>query len=174
MKRLLTILAILLIAGLSGIAARGLAGVGQEPAPASQEPPAKQEAPPKEVPHIMLAGVKIPLEEAERKNPVKPTGESIEAGKRFYKTQCAMCHGDNGDGKGELAVELKMDLRDWTDPASLKDFSDGALFYVLTKGNEKMPGQEGRMKAPQQWNVVNFIRSVAKKETVKAEEKKPQ
>jgi mono/diheme cytochrome c family protein len=168
MKKFLTILTILLIAGLSGIAMRGIAG--QEPTPATQDAP-----PPKaDVPHITLGGVKVPGEEAGRKNPVKPTEESIESGKRFYKTQCAMCHGDNGDGKGELGVELKMDLRDWTDPATLKTVSDGALFYILTKGNEKMPGQEGRMKAEQQWNVVNFIRSVAKKETAKAEEKKPQ
>ena len=167
MKKLLIILTILLIAGLFGVASRGSAGIGQEPA--------KQEAPPPkgDVPHVTLGGMKIPVEDAERKNPVKPTEESIQAGKRFFKTQCAMCHGETGDGKGDLAVDMKLDLRDWSDPASLKPFTDGALFYVMNKGNEKMPGQEGRMKAEQQWNVVNFIRSLAKKETAKAEEKKP-
>ena len=166
MKKLLAILTVLLIAGLFGVASRGSAGIGQEPA--------KQEAPPPkaDAPHVTLGGMKIPVEETERKNPVKPTEESIASGKRFYMTQCAMCHGENGDGKGDLAVEIKLDLRDWTDPASLKNFPDGALFYVMTKGNEKMPGQEGRMKAEQQWNVVNFIRSVAKKEAAKPEEKK--
>lgn len=167
MKKVLAILTVLLIAGLFGIAPRGRAGAGQEPA--------TQEAPPpkKDVPHVTVGNMKIPVEDVERKNPVKPTEESIEAGKRFFKSQCAMCHNENGDGKGDLAVELKMDLRDWTDPANLKTFTDGALFYVMTKGNEKMPGQEGRMKAEQQWNVVNFIRSLAKKEAAKAEEKKP-
>jgi mono/diheme cytochrome c family protein len=167
MKKLLAILIILLIAGLFGVVSRGAVGAGQEPA--------KQEAPPPkaEIPHIVLGSMKVPAEEAERKNPVKPTEESIEAGGRFFKTQCAMCHGEKGDGKGDLAEEMKLKLRDWTDPVSVKEFTDGALFYVITKGNEKMPGQEGRMKAEQQWNVVNFIRSVAKKEAPKAEEKKP-
>ena len=167
MKKLLTILTVLLIEGLFGISSRGSAGIGQEPA--------KQEAPPPkgEAPHVVLGGMKIPVEETERKNTVKPTEESIAAGKRFYMTQCSMCHGEAGDGKGELAVDMKLDLRDWSDPASLKAFTDGALFYVMTKGNEKMPGQEGRMKAEQQWNVVNFIRSLAKKEAPKSEEKKP-
>jgi len=165
MKKLLTILTILLIAGLCGIAPRGFAG--QEPASQEASPPKK------DAPHITLCDMKIPVEEAERKNPVKPTEESIGAGKRFFKTQCAMCHGEAGDGKGDLAVDMRLNLRDWSDPASLKGVTDGMLFYVLTKGNEKMPGQEGRMKAEQQWNVVNFIRSLAKKEAPKAEEKKP-
>jgi len=165
MKKLLIALTVLLIAGLSGIASRGTGG--QEPASQEASPPKK------DVPHITLGDMKIPVEAAERKNPVKPTEDSIGAGKRFYKTQCAMCHGEAGDGKGDLAVDMKLTLRDWTDAASLKEVSDGALFYVLTKGNEKMPGQEGRMKAEQQWNVVNFIRSLAKKEAPKAEEKKP-
>jgi mono/diheme cytochrome c family protein len=106
---------------------------------------------------------KIPPAEAKRPNPVKPTPASIASGKHTYTTQCAMCHGANGDGKGDLAADMKLNLRDYRDPDSLKDMTDGELFYILTKGKGDMPGEEDRMKPEQLWNLVNFIRSLAKK-----------
>ena len=35
-------------------------------------------------------------------NPVKPTAESLAQGKKYYGYDCAMCHGQNGNGKGEV------------------------------------------------------------------------
>ncbi len=105
----------------------------------------------------------VPPEEAKRENPVKPTEASISDGKKLYGYQCAMCHGENGDGKTELAESMKLTMKDYTNRDTLKDFTDGALFYVLEKGKNNMPGQEGRMSATQKWNLVNFIRSLSKK-----------
>ena len=151
MKRVWAVLCVLLLAGAFGVWSFALR--------AQEKQPAKKEAP-----HVVPTEFKIPGEEAKRENPVKPTDESIATGKRLFTTQCAMCHGAEGDGKGELAGELKLTLHDWRDPATLKDLSDGALFYILSKGKDKMPGQEGRMKTDQQWNIINYIRSLAKKE----------
>ncbi len=113
----------------------------------------------------------IPPEAAKRANPMKPTEASLAVGRRAYKTQCAMCHGAKGDGKGELAEVMQLQLKNWNDPAALKDFTDGELFFILNKGKGKMPAQEGRMKPAQQWHLVNFIRSLPKKE--RAEKSKP-
>jgi hypothetical protein len=30
-----------------------------------------------------------------------------------WRHHCAMCHGDEGDGKGDLAVQMKLELKDW-------------------------------------------------------------
>jgi mono/diheme cytochrome c family protein len=109
------------------------------------------------------AEFKIPPEEAKRANPVKPTAASIASGKHAFATQCAMCHGANGDGKGDLAADMKLTLRDYRDPDSLKDMTDGELFYILTKGKGDMPGEEDRMKPEQRWDLINYIRSLAKK-----------
>ncbi|HVP54328.1 MAG TPA: hypothetical protein VMU45_04970, partial [Candidatus Eisenbacteria bacterium] len=35
-------------------------------------------------------------------NPVKPTPESLAQGKKYYGYDCAMCHGDTGNGKGDV------------------------------------------------------------------------
>lgn len=115
------------------------------------------------VPAPAPAQLVIPPEEAKRENPVKPTEASIAEGKKLYGYQCAMCHGEKGDGKSELAESMKLTLKDYTSPEALKDFTDGALFYILEKGKNHMPGQEGRMSAHQKWNLVNFIRSLSKK-----------
>jgi mono/diheme cytochrome c family protein len=125
----------------------------------SQGTQEKKESVPAQAP----ANLVIPLEEVKRENPVKPTEASIADGKKLYGYQCAMCHGEKGDGKTELVESMKLTMKDYTDPAALKDFTDGTLGYILEKGKGKMPGQEGRMSAQQKWNLVNFIRSLSKK-----------
>ena len=48
------------------------------------------------------AEYKIPPEAANRSNPVKPSPESLARGKKIYSYDCAVCHGKNGDGKGDI------------------------------------------------------------------------
>jgi mono/diheme cytochrome c family protein len=108
------------------------------------------------------AKFKVPAEEASRKNPVASTAGSIADGKKFYGFDCAACHGNDGDGKGDLVESMKLKLRDWRDPAALKDFTDGDVFYIINKGTGQMAGEEGRMKPEQVWGMVNYIRSLAK------------
>jgi mono/diheme cytochrome c family protein len=134
----------------------------------SREKQEKKEPPP-QVP----AELKIPPEDASRANPVKPTESSVAEGKKIFATQCVMCHGESGDGKGDLVEPLKLKLKDWREPESLKGYTDGALFYVLTKGYGQMPGQEGRMKNQQEWHLINYIRSLAPKEPPAKKEEKP-
>jgi mono/diheme cytochrome c family protein len=96
-------------------------------------------------------------------NPAKATPVSIAAGKKAYTTDCAMCHGAVGAGDGDLAADMKLKLKDYRDPESLKGLTDGEIFTIIDKGKGQMSGEEGRMKPPQIWNVVNYVRSLAKK-----------
>jgi mono/diheme cytochrome c family protein len=95
-------------------------------------------------------------------NPVKPTPSSIAAGKKVYASDCAMCHGKEGAGDGDLAADMHLKLRDYRDPASLKEMTDAAIFSTIDKGKGQMMGEEGRMKPDQIWDVVNYVRSLAK------------
>lgn len=104
----------------------------------------------------------IPAEAVRKVNPVKPTAESIARGKRLYGYDCAMCHGKDGDGKGEVAEEEKLKIGDLRDPASLKERTDGELFYVMKNGKGQMP-PENRGKEDALWDLVNYIRSFASK-----------
>jgi len=100
---------------------------------------------------------------AKQVNPVKPTPYSLALGKKAYTSDCAMCHGKEGAGGGELAVTMNLKLRDYRDPASLKDMADGEIYSIIANGKGQMTGEVGRMKPGQIWNVVNYIRSLAKK-----------
>jgi mono/diheme cytochrome c family protein len=112
-----------------------------------------------------VAEFKIPPEAVKQVNPVKPTLESLARGKRMYGFDCAMCHGKSGDGKGDVAADMHLNLRDYRDAASLKDITDGELSYIITKGKGDMTGEEGRVKPEEVWNIVNYLRSLAQKET---------
>jgi mono/diheme cytochrome c family protein len=105
----------------------------------------------------------IPAEAAHMVNPVKPTPESQAHAKKVYGYDCALCHGENGNGKGDVVADLKLKLKDYTDPAALKDISDGELFYIIKNGKGQMPPEGDRAKPDEIWNMVILVRSFSKK-----------
>lgn len=134
-------------------------------APAQQNQPAPKAAP--------VAPYVIPADAAHQANPVKATPESLAEGKKWYGYDCAMCHGTDGDGKGGVASDMKLKVGDFTNPATLKGRTDGELFYVISHGKGDMPPEGDRLKSEGLWNLVNYVRSLAKK-TTPPEEKAPQ
>jgi mono/diheme cytochrome c family protein len=83
--------------------------------------------------------------------------------KKIYLQDCAMCHGAQGDGKGDLAADMKPPMKDFTDPAALKAYPDGELFYVIRDGRGMMPSEGARLKTEDAWDMVILVRSFAKK-----------
>ncbi|HEY4382293.1 MAG TPA: c-type cytochrome [Acidobacteriaceae bacterium] len=96
-------------------------------------------------------------------NPVKPTAESQTKAKKMYGYDCAMCHGEKGDGKGDLVADMKLTLKDYSDPAVLKDLSDGDIYNIIKNGKGQMTGEGDRAKPDEIWNLVIYVRSLAKK-----------
>lgn len=99
-------------------------------------------------------------EEKALKNPIKFTAVSVNKGKGLYTTQCAMCHGAAGNGKGDLAGVMHVTPPDFTKPATLAKRTDGELFTIINAGSPSMPGEAKRLKGNQVWNIVNFLRSL--------------
>ncbi len=98
-----------------------------------------------------------------QKNPVKPTEKSQTRAKDLYGQDCAICHGETGNGKTDLAKDMELKLDDWTDPKTLAAQSDGDLFNVIRNGKDKMPPEgAGRAKDDEVWNLVIYIRSLSK------------
>ncbi len=100
--------------------------------------------------------------DAAKANPVKPTADSLAKAKKLYAIDCAMCHGDKGDGKGDMASDIK-NVTDFTNPDALKNRTDGELFYTIRHGKGDMPLEGDRAKDDDIWNLVNYVRSLAKK-----------
>ncbi|MGA9641575.1 MAG: cytochrome c [Terriglobales bacterium] len=116
---------------------------------AEQSPPSGQ-APEQKAP---------PPEAAQKANPVKPTAESIAKGKKLYNIDCAMCHGEAGDGKNDMDMKNVPNLT----TAEQQSASDGQWFYSIKNGKGDMPPEGARAKDDDVWNVVNYLRTLAKK-----------
>jgi cytochrome c len=105
----------------------------------------------------------IPVEAARQPNPVKSTPESLARAKKWWTLDCAMFHGKDGDGKGETAKDMKLAIADFTDPATLKDRTDGEIFYIIKNGHQDMPPEGQRVKTEENWDLVNYVRPFAKR-----------
>jgi len=104
----------------------------------------------------------IPDEARRLENPVSKSAEAIEGGRVLFQSQCVMCHGPKGDGKGDLAVRLGLNTPDFTDPERQKARTDGELHYILTQGHGEMPGQGQRLPENWKWELIHYIRSLAR------------
>ena len=103
-------------------------------------------------------------EAAKIKNPVALTPESIAAGQTTYRRYCASCHGVNAEGGP--GNDLTPPAPDLTDSEWTHGSTDGEIFDVVKNGvppELNMGAWGDRIKDPDIWNVVNYMRSLAKK-----------
>jgi mono/diheme cytochrome c family protein len=95
-------------------------------------------------------------------NPVKPTPETQTKAKNLYAIDCAMCHGDNGNGQTDLAKSMSLNMVDFTNGKAMSGKSDGDLFDIIRNGKDKMPPEaEGRASDTMVWNLIVYIRKMA-------------
>lgn len=127
------------------------------PPPQAQQPESAAPASAAPVPEA-----KIPSDAMNTVNPVKPTAESQARAKKIYGYECAMCHGESGDGAGDLAKNMKAKMADFRDPSALKGLTDGELFYIIKNGKGEMEGEGARVKPDEAWNLVIYLRSLSK------------
>ena len=102
-------------------------------------------------------------EAAKVKNPVAATPESIATGKQVYTRYCATCHGINGQGGS--GSDISPPAPNLTDDEWKRGSTDGEIFAVIKNGvpDLTMEPWGNRIKDDDIWNVVNFVRSLAKK-----------
>jgi copper transport protein len=105
-----------------------------------------------------------PPDAAQLKNPVAATPESISEGKRLYQRYCASCHGSNAEGgPGNDLIPAAPDL---TDNEWKHGSTDGEIFSVIKNGvppDLNMIPFGDQLNDQQIWNVVNYLRSLAKR-----------
>ena len=100
---------------------------------------------------------------AQVKNPVGSTAESVAAGKQTYLRRCASCHAASGEGgPGNDLIPAAPSLVDaqWDHGSS-----DGEIFDSIKNGvgpDFNMVPFKDILKDDEIWNVVNYLRSIAK------------
>ena len=93
------------------------------------------------------------------RNPTPPTDSSIANGHKYYAINCAVCHGDLGDGVGVMTAPPynfpRISLR--TDIAVSR--SDGYIYGMMRNGRGLMPSYN-RIEDMDRWDVVNYLRGL--------------
>ena len=111
-------------------------------------------------------GIDEPLEYLS--NPVLPTIENLNLGKKKYLTFCSPCHGNFGDGDSRLKGQFP-------NPPSLhsqriRSFEDGKFYHVMTNGKNIMPSYASQISREDRWAIVNYIRVLLKAKNATASE----
>ena len=107
-------------------------------------------------------------EAAKLVNPVEATPQSIAAGGRLFRDQCARCHGPAGLGDGRDGAALNPKPANLADETWKHGSSDGEIFVAIrdglkADGKTAMPSFASRMTAQEIWTTVNYIRTLGSK-----------
>jgi mono/diheme cytochrome c family protein len=101
-------------------------------------------------------------------NPLKPTRDTLRAGRKLYMGDakpfgCYPCHGINGNSKGMTALKMNLKPRDFSCKAMMKDIPDGQLFWIIKHGSAgtEMKAYKN-LKDEQVWQIVTYIRQFSK------------
>ena len=94
-------------------------------------------------------------------NPLKGDAGATAEGGKIYQANCAICHGAKGMGDGVAAAGLSKPPANHSS-AAVQKLSDGAIFWKITEGNSPMPAYKTVYSETQRWQLVNYIRTLAK------------
>ena len=104
--------------------------------------------------------------QAFREKPPSKNPDLLSQGKKLFEENCIQCHGENGDGKGWKAAELRKKPRNFTLPFDQWTYSRGdpnKVFEALKKGIPDTPMAMFHFTDEQRWalvyRVMEFSRS---------------
>lgn len=96
------------------------------------------------------------MAKANLKSPLAPEQIDLEQGKELYTIYCAICHGDKGDGKGNLAKREKFaGVPTYKDPA--RAITEGSVFHVVTYGRNMMGSHANQLSQEERWQVAHYV-----------------
>lgn len=93
---------------------------------------------------------------AELVNPLPATLDILQAGRKSFNTLCIVCHGAKGDGRGYIIPKFPQPPSLLTD--RVRDWPDGRIFHVISRGQQTMPSYAFQLDPAQRWAVVNYVR----------------
>jgi mono/diheme cytochrome c family protein len=94
----------------------------------------------------------------ERLANVRPSSPaSLETGRAYYETFCAVCHGSTGRGDGPLTRSFPAIPAVAT--PQVAGHTDAYIFAVISRGRGLMP-EYSRIPPTARWDIVNYLRTL--------------
>lgn len=86
---------------------------------------------------------------------------TLATGKELYNVNCAICHGEKGDGQGEIIKNGKYP----GGPPSyfidrLLELPEGKMFHSIQYGKNNMGSYAGQLTKEERWKIVSYIKDM--------------
>ena len=90
------------------------------------------------------------------------SAEARENGRKLFLTSCALCHGENADGRGVRREGLSTPPRDFTNPSWRNGTTPRRVFFAIREGvhGMPMPGWKSFSDA-ETWDLVAYVLSAS-------------
>lgn len=93
--------------------------------------------------------------------PLPQSAEVIDAGRRTFQANCAICHGPRGLGDGPAAFTLSP--RPVNLQVHVPQHAEGEVFYWMSEGvaGTGMPAWKDKLTEEQRWQIVRYLQALA-------------
>ena len=88
-------------------------------------------------------------------NPLDETPDTIAEGEALYDAYCALCHGDEGNGDGDLARYYRR-----MPPLTARhvlNYPDGFVYSIIREGGRNMPRFGDALSVDERWALVHYL-----------------
>ncbi len=110
--------------------------------------------------YVMRNG--LPGEYAGKRNPLGNSAEDLARGKTLYQSNCAACHGAQGQGDGPAGENLNPRPANIARFAKMPMASDPYLYWTISEGgtpvNSAMPPFKNVLKEQEIWQLIAYLR----------------
>lgn len=92
--------------------------------------------------------------------PIPLDAALLQRGEERFRIFCRTCHGALGDGRSEVAENMKLRKPPSLHEAKIRAFPPGQLYRVVSEGYGLMPAYADELTYRDRWAVVAFVRAL--------------
>ena len=93
---------------------------------------------------------------AQLENPLPYTEEIVNEGEALFTIYCAVCHGDQGNGKGILVEREKiLGIPSYDDVG--RAITEGSVYHVIYYGLNNMGSYASQTSIEERWKIVHYV-----------------
>lgn len=90
------------------------------------------------------------------KSPLDSTQVDLDRGKALYDIYCAICHGNQGNGQGNLVKREKILGVPSYDDAG-RAITEGSIYHTIHYGKNTMGSYANQLSIEERWQVVAYV-----------------
>ena len=92
------------------------------------------------------------------RQPYAYSKDNLEEGKLLYTRYCQHCHGEQGDGQGEVGKKFK-GVPNYSTGA-YKTMNDGHIYHVIQWGKGRMMPHGSQVNPNERWKIAMYVRAL--------------